>query len=43
MGNYPNNIFKKIKSIYVLRSIFSFIRNNKKLNIIKYNNDLKKN
>lgn len=42
MGNYPNNILKKIKSIYVLRSIFTFIRNNKKLNIIKYNNDLKK-
>ena len=41
MGNSPNNIFKKIKSMYVLRTIFSFVRNNKKLYIIKYHNDLK--
>ena len=42
MGTYPINIFKKIKSIAVLSVIFSFIRNNKKLSIIKYNNDLKR-
>ena len=40
MGNSPN-ILKKINSVYIFRKIFSFIRNNKKLNIVKYNNELK--
>ena len=40
MGNSPN-ILKKIKSIYILHTIFSFVRGNKKLNMVKYNNDLK--
>jgi len=41
MGN-SSNILNKIKSTCIIRTVFSFIRNNKKLNIIKYNNKLKK-
>ena len=40
MGN-NQNILKKIRRNNILLRIFTFIRSNKKLNIIKYNNYLK--
>ena len=42
MGISQNNILNKIKSTNILRTVFSFIRNNKKLNIIKFSKELKK-
>ena len=42
MGISQDNLLYKIKSTNILRTVFLFIRNNKKLNIIKYNKKLKK-
>ena len=39
---YKENIFKKIRSKYILRKIFSNLKENKLLQIIKYNKNIQK-
>ena len=37
---YNKNLFKDIKSVYFIKVIFSYLKDEIKLNIIKYNKDL---
>ena len=42
MVSKNNNLFKKIKSQYILKQIFENLIQNKKLDVVRYNKEMQK-
>ena len=43
MVSKNNNLFKKIKSQYILKQVFDNLIQNKKLDVVRYNKEMQKN
>ena len=42
MVSKNNNLFKKIKSQYILKQVFDNLIQNKKLDVVRYNKEMQK-